>query len=126
MVPARKAFLEEDHAGSVVGAINAYRGAEFPLRCSFQLLLSFEAAPEDAGATLTPGLEVRSPDGEVLWQRSVVVALGSLGERGEAWVSYATVPVNFTARTPGEHEIHCLLSGEVIGWSAIAVLKVAA
>ena len=126
MVPARVAYVEAAGAGCAIGTIDSYVGAEFPLRCTFYLLLSFEAATEDAGMILTPQLEVRSPDDEVLCQRSIVVVPGSLGEHGEAWVSYAAVLVTFTARTPGAHEIHCRIGGELKGSSAIAVLKAAA
>ena len=126
MVPARMAFLEADQAGSAMGVIDSYRGAAFPLRCTFHVLLSFEAASEDAGATVSPEVEVRSPDGELLCQRSLVLRPGPLGEHGEAWVSYATLLITFTARTPGAHEIECRLGGELIGSSAIAVLKTAA
>ena len=126
MVPARMAFLEADRAGSAIGVIDSYRGAEFPLRCTFHLLLSFEAAPEEAGATVSPQLEVRSPDGELLCQRSVLLTPGPLGEHGEAWVSYTTLLMTFTARTPGAHEIHCRLGGETIASSGIAILKAAA
>ena len=126
MVPARMAFLEADRAGSAMGVIDSYRGVEFPLRCTFHLLLSFEAATEEAGVIVTPALEVRSPDGELLCQRSIVLKPGPLGEHGEAWVSYATLLMTFTARTPGAHEIECRLGGELLGSSAIAVLKGAA
>ena len=126
LIPARVAYLDAEGAGSAIGTIDSYAGAEFPLRCTLYLLLSFEAASEDAATIVTPDIEVRSPDNDLLWQRSIVLRPGTLGEHGDAWVSYAALLVTFTARTPGAHEIHCRIDGELIGSSAIDVLKAAA
>lgn len=122
MVPARAAFLEPDQAGSIIGAIDRYRGKEFPLRCAFNLLMSFEAESEDAHLLVTPEVEVRSPDGELLSQRSVPLAPGALGEKGESWIAYVTISVAFTAVTPGDHEILCRLGPTILGSAGIAVM----
>lgn len=123
MVPARDAFLESDRAGTVVGTIDCYRGEQFPLRCTFHLLMSFEAEIEDAGAVLTPHVEVYSPDGEVLGQRQVHLEPGPLGVHGEPWLGYAALKVAFTARSPGEHEIQCRLGEDVLGCVGLPVLR---
>lgn len=122
MVPARVAFLEPDQAGSAIGAIDSYRGKEFPLRCTFHLLMSFEAESDDANTIVSPEVEVRSPDGELLSQRSVQLTPSALGERGEAWIAYVTLPVAFTATTPGEHEIQCRLGAAILGSAGMAVM----
>ena len=117
------AFLEPDRAGTAIGTINCYRGKDFPRRCTFHLLMSFEAEGKDAGTIVAPEVEVRSPDGELLSERTVTLTPGALGESGEAWFTYVSLPISFTATTPGDHEIQCRLGAAILGSAGMAVLR---
>ncbi|MGH2632260.1 MAG: hypothetical protein ACRDG3_02515, partial [Tepidiformaceae bacterium] len=60
------------------------------------------------------GLEVRSPDWELLYYRPLCLRPGPLGERGEPWVCYCAVEVGFTARSAGDHEVRCCQGENVL------------
>lgn len=122
IVPCRLASLTSTAAGNAIGTIAQYTVPYLPARCVFHVLLGVEADGAEAGLAIELGLEVRSPDWELLYCRPLRFRPGAMGERGEPWVCYCAAEVAFTAKTAGEHEVRCCLDDSVLVRAGISVV----
>jgi len=121
IVPCRLACLTANAAGNAIGTIAMYGVPCVPFRCAFDVLLGLEADASEAGRPIDLGIEVRSPDWELLYYRPVRLRPGTLGDHGEPWVCYRAAAVGFTARSLGDHEIRACAGSSVLAEAGLNV-----